>query len=168
MSDPVSDPINDPASDPGGVLVRSGRVESVDDDSVTVRVAAAGSCARCARGEGCGFGFAAARAGEARLVLQRPPALRAAPGDTVRIALDQRGLAGAAGAVYGLPLAGLLTGTLAAALLGLGEGATIVAALAAFTAALPLAQAVSRRIDAAGVCQPRLLSDEYRDAGADA
>jgi sigma-E factor negative regulatory protein RseC len=135
---------------------------------VTVRVAAAGSCARCARGEGCGFGFAAAQSGEARLVLTRPAAFELAPGDAVRVALDQRSLAGAAGAVYGLPLAGLLTGSLSAMLLGLGEGAAVGLALAGFAAALPLARTASKRIDAAGTCHPRLLASGQKEAGADA
>lgn len=156
-------------SEPSGLLVRTGRVESVAQDTVTVRVAAAGSCARCARGEGCGFGFAAAQAGEACVVLDRPPALELGPGDTVRVALDQRSLAGAAGAVYGLPLAGLLAGSLAAMPLGLGEGAAVGLALAGFALALPLARAAAKRIDAAGACRPRLLpAAGQREAIADA
>jgi len=135
---------------------------------VTVRVAVAGSCARCARGEGCGFGFAAARAGEGRLVLPRPAAFRAMPGDTVRVALDRRGLAGAAAAVYGLPLAGLLAGSLGATLLGLAEGAAIGFALGGFAVALPLARGASRRIDAAGSCHPRLLAGGALEGRADA
>lgn len=155
-------------SEHSGLLVRTGHVESVAVDTVTVRVAAAGSCARCARGEGCGFGFAAAQAGEACLTLERPPAFDLAPGDTVRVAVDQGSLAGAAGAVYGLPLAGLLAGSLSAMLLGLGEGAAVGFALTGFAAALPLARAASRRIDAAGACRPRLLAAGQREAGADA
>jgi len=150
-----------------GLLVREGRVESVDGQTVTVRVAAAGSCARCARGEGCGFGFAAARAGEGRLVLPRPGSLRAVPGDVVQVALDQQGLAGAAAAVYGIPLAGLLTGSLAATALGLGDGAATGLAVAGFAAAIPLAGTASRRA-AAGRCQPRLLAAGSGQAGGDA
>jgi sigma-E factor negative regulatory protein RseC len=155
-------------SDCDGLLVREGRVEAVDGRSVAVRVAAAGSCARCARGEGCGFGFAAARAGEGRLILTSPPGYRPAPGDTVRVALGQRGLAGAAVAVYGIPLAGLLAGSAAATLLGLGEPAAVGLAFGGFAAALPLARGVSRRLDAEGRCHPRLLVDGSAEAAADA
>jgi sigma-E factor negative regulatory protein RseC len=155
-------------SELAGLLVREGRVESVDGQSVTVRVAAAGSCARCARGEGCGFGFAAAQAEDGRLVLPRPASLRAAPGDTVRVALDQQGLAGAAAAVYGIPLAGLLAGSLAATALGLGDGAATGLALAAFAASLPLARGAARRAAAAGRCQPRLLAAARTEAGGHA
>ncbi len=154
-------------SDCDGLLVRDARVESVGGHTVAVRVAKAGSCARCGRGEGCGFGFAAAQAGEGRLVLPRPPGFRAAPGDTVRVALEQRGLTGAAGAVYGIPLAGLLAGCVAAILLGLGEGAAVGLAFGGFAAALPLARGVSRRMDAAGRCHPRLLASAA-EAAADA
>ncbi len=155
-------------SEHAGLLVREGRVESVDGQTVTVRMAAAGSCARCARGEGCGFGFAAARAGGGRLVLPRPAALRAAPGDTVRVALDRQGLAGAAAAVYGIPLSGLLAGSLAATALGLGDGAATALALAAFAAALPLARGASRRAGVNGRCQPRLLASGSPEAGGGA
>lgn len=151
-----------------GLLVRDARVEAVDGQTVAVRVATAGSCARCARGEGCGFGFAAARAGESRLMLAMPPDYRPAPGDTVRVALEQRGLAGAAFAVYGIPLAGLLAGSAAATLLGLGEPAAVGLAFGGFAAALPLARGVSRRLDAAGRCRPRLLVTGSAEAGADA
>ncbi|WP_405234639.1 SoxR reducing system RseC family protein [Lentisalinibacter salinarum] len=154
-------------SDCDGLLVRDGRVEAVDGHTVVVRVATAGSCARCARGEGCGFGFAAARAGEGRLVLPLPPDYRPEPGDTVRVALEQRGLAGAAVAVYGIPLAGLLAGSAAASLLGIGEPATVGLAFGAFAAALPLARATSRRMDAAGRCRPRLLAGEPAGVRAD-
>ncbi|HZX23762.1 MAG TPA: SoxR reducing system RseC family protein [Woeseiaceae bacterium] len=155
-------------SDCDGLLFRDARVEAVDGQTVAVRVTTAGSCARCARGEGCGFGFAAARAGEGRLVLPRPPGYRPAPGDTVRVALEQRGLAAAAVAVYGIPLAGLLAGSAAATLLGLGEPAVIGLAFGGFAAALPLARLASRRMDAAGRCHPRLLVTGPAEARADA
>ena len=150
------------------MLIREGRVETVDGQTVAVRLATAGSCARCARGEGCGFGFAAARAGEGRLVLARPPHYRPAPGDTVRVALEQRGLARAAVAVYGIPLAGLLAGSTAAALLGLGEPATVGLAFGGLAAALPLARGASRRMDTSGRCHPRLLVTGPAEARADA
>lgn len=155
-------------SDSAGLLVRDARVEAVDGQTVAVRVETAGSCARCARGEGCGFGFAAARTGERRLVLPRPPDYRPAPGDRVRVALEQRGLAGAAVAVYGIPLAGLLAGAGAATLLGLGELAAVGLAFGGFAAALPLARSATRRMDAAGRCRPRLLVTGSAEAGADA
>lgn len=155
-------------SDCDGLLVREARVEAVDGETIAVRVATAGSCARCARGEGCGFGFAAAQAGESRLVLARPQGFRPAPGDTVRVALEQRGLAGAAVAVYGIPLAGLLAGSAAATLLGVGEPAAIALAFGGFAAALPPARIASRRMDAAGRCHPRLLVTGPAEARADA
>ncbi|WP_405220119.1 SoxR reducing system RseC family protein [Lentisalinibacter sediminis] len=155
-------------NDDAGLLVREARVEAVDRQTIAVRVTTAGSCARCARGEGCGFGFAAARAGESRLLLPRPPDYRPAPGDTVHVTLEQRGLAGAAVAVYGIPLAGLLAGSAAATLLGLGEPAAVAFAFGAFAAALPLARSVSSRLDAAGCCQPRLLVSGSAETGADA
>lgn len=155
-------------SDRPDVLVRDGRVETVGARTVTVRLATAGACARCARGEGCGFGFAVARADESRLVLRRPEGFRPTPGDGVRVALERRGLGAAAAAVYGIPLAGLLAGSALATLLGLGEGAAIALVSGAFAAALPLAHRAARRIGASDRCHPRLLPAATAPVCADA
>lgn len=96
------------------MIWQSARVVARDADRLTLLFSAPESCARCARGEGCGagaFGRLFSRH-ETRVCL--PSGLEVTSGEWVRIGLDSRQLAVAAGLYYGLPLAGFLGGALAA------------------------------------------------------
>ena len=97
--------------------VSVGTVEAVDAGTVTVRFAPGSGCLACRTGEGCGLGpvvemFAPRRARRVRLPRPGQPEIR--PGDRVRMPLAGARLAWLALAAYGLPLAGIVVGALAA------------------------------------------------------
>lgn len=89
------------------------RVVACDADRLSLEFAAPEGCERCMRGEGCGAGVFAGMFGRRRTRLTVTSGLVVAGGEWVRVGLEPRRLAMAAGVHYGLPLAGFLAGALA-------------------------------------------------------
>lgn len=145
-----------------GMETVAGQVVSIERDraggAADVVVDAAAGCSRCASGRGCGAALFGARGGARRLCVALPPNVAVAVGDRVTLALDSRGLLGAAVIVYGWPLAGAAAGALVAALDGRGDAAAVLAALAGMAAGGFLAR---RRLCKAGCLRtvtPRILT----------
>ncbi len=107
---------------------RQATVLTVGPERAIVRVAAAPACARCDAGQGCGAGLFRRRH-EAEIAVRVAPGLVLSPGDRVRLELAPERLLAAAGLAYGLPLAGLVTGALAAG--GAAPGHELAAVLGA-------------------------------------
>lgn len=118
----------------------SGRVESlVTVGSIVhaeVLVDAAGACARCRAGRGCGAGVFAGAPRRRVIRLPVPAGERVTVGADVRILIPGESLLRATLLAYGLPLAGLLAG----GMVGIAIGATD--AVAAVTAAAGLAAGI--------------------------
>ena len=111
-----------------------------------VVVEAAPACPRCASGRGCGAGaFAASRKGS-RVKIEVPARLHLSAGDVVNVEANSQSLLEASMLAYGIPLAGMVTGTLLAALLGLSEGLTIAVAVAGLCLGLAAGKRASRAV----------------------
>lgn len=115
---------DDGMTNPQGIIV------SVSAGRAVVSVEGGAVCPRCAEGRGCGAGlYGQSRGG--RLVDARiPGGLQVDVGDTVRLVIAPRDLLGASLLAYGLPLAGLLLGALAAAGMASAPGDAVAVALA--------------------------------------
>jgi sigma-E factor negative regulatory protein RseC len=111
---------------------RIGVVVHVTADSISVRCDRTSGCALCARGFGCGGGLLGALAGGPPLLRVPRQNQRVGIGDRVRVALPAGRVGSLAAAAYGLPLAGLVLGALAATSLPAlaGDAGTAVGGLA--------------------------------------
>lgn len=128
-----------------------GRVLSLqretDPARALVEIHASLRCARCAAGKGCGAG---ALGGDGKL--QRVDALIAGgvdihEGDEVRVELAPNNVLSAAWIVYGLPLAGALTGAGIAWASGAGDAGAALAACAGIAAGIGAGRLRLRRAD---------------------
>lgn len=111
------------------MLTEAGRIQSVGVGSVQVCVTPRPDCARCAAGEGCGGGLLAKLVAPRDRFLNFPatdPDLRV--GQRVLIGLPGRALVVASLCLYGLPLTGLVAGTVLASLRYPGDLAAITGA----------------------------------------
>ncbi|NBD96348.1 MAG: hypothetical protein GVY11_07735 [Gammaproteobacteria bacterium] len=112
------------------------RVLARDSDRLSVEFTAPEGCERCMRGEGCGAGLFARLFSQRRTRLTVASRIAVTGGEWVRVGLEPRQLAIAAGLHYGLPLGGFLAGALAGhALLpdgALRDPAALAAGLAGF------------------------------------
>ncbi len=109
-----------------------------DGPRALVEVDTAGACPRCAAGKGCGAGLSLAR--NRRVEARVPPGVRIHTGDSVELTMGPNNVLRAAGIVYGLPLAAAASGAALAYLLGLGDPAAALAAVAGLGAGLFLAK----------------------------
>lgn len=112
-----------------------------------VEIRAALRCARCAAGKGCGAG---ALGGDGKL--QRVDALIAggvdvSEGDEVRVELAPNNVLAAASIVYGLPLAGAVTGAGVAWGWGAGDAWAVLAACAGAAVGIAVGRLRLRRAD---------------------
>ena len=103
-----------------------------------VEVDMAVACPRCTAGKGCGAGLSLAR--NRRVEARVPPGASIHTGDSVELAMAPSNVLRAAGIVYGLPLAAAASGAAIAYLLGLGDPAAALAAVAGLAAGLFLAK----------------------------
>lgn len=88
-------------------------VLAVAGERARVCVDTPAACARCAAGRGCGA-LVFSRRGPVEIDARVAPGLVLRPGDRVRLELESDRLLAVAGLAYGLPLAGLVAGTIAA------------------------------------------------------
>ncbi len=86
------------------------------------------ACARCARGEGCGAAHLSRLFTRTGAELPLNSRLGFAPGDTVRVGVDERWLLWAAALTYMVPLLAFMSGALAAHALYPGNDAAALAA----------------------------------------
>jgi sigma-E factor negative regulatory protein RseC len=129
-------------------------VLAVGPERALVRVSTAPACARCAAGQGCGAGLFERRQA-AELAVRVAPNLALRPGDRVRLELAPERLLAVAGLAYGLPLAGLVAGALAAGGAAPGhELAAVIGALGGLAAGVLLGRRGLTREERAGRCLP--------------
>lgn len=122
-----------------------GRILSVAGPDALVEVDAAAVCARCAAGKGCGAGLTGQPGRVRRVTARIPRGLAVRPGDRVRLDMAPRAVTELALWAYGLPLAGLVAGAVAGALL-LDPVSDAVTAAAAAAGLLVAAIAGRRRL----------------------
>jgi sigma-E factor negative regulatory protein RseC len=114
------------------------------------------ACPRCAEGRGCGAGLFGRRNRAGAVSLPVPPTLELRPGQPVKLRLREQTLLAAALLVYGQPLAGAAIASGAAWLLGFGEPAAILAALAGLVAGMATARQRLRALERAGLTMLRI------------
>lgn len=95
-----------------------GRICTVQEDIVTVVVAAPVTCRRCASGKGCGAGLLATDQDSKQIDIRIPAGMVLHLGEHVRLAMAPADLLRAAFLAYGLPLVSMLALVGAAAILG--------------------------------------------------
>ncbi|HZD53357.1 MAG TPA: SoxR reducing system RseC family protein, partial [Woeseiaceae bacterium] len=91
------------------------KVIAVGRHRATVSVEVAAACPRCASGAGCGAGLLVRRREPAELEVEIARGISLQPGDRVRLAFLPARLLRAAWLAYGLPLGGIVCGTLLSA-----------------------------------------------------
>lgn len=128
------------------MIWQTARVVSIDSDRLTLVFSAPRNCQRCERGEGCGAGVFGRLFSRRETRVMLPASLAVACGDWVRVGLESRRLAAAAGVYYGLPLIGFLAGAIAAHVMmpssAIRDPVALAAGLAGF---LLLSRFVARR-----------------------
>ncbi len=115
-----------------------------------VRVEAVRSCPRCAAGRGCGAGLIARRSRVARVDVPCGAESGFEIGQPVTVSVAGRPLFRIALAAYGLPLAGIVLGSGAAWLAGVGESFAILAAAGGLAGGAGLARCRLRFAERAG------------------
>jgi sigma-E factor negative regulatory protein RseC len=133
------------------MIEEQGRVIHSAAGRAEVQVTRRSACGQCGAA-GCAGATLAGLFKARPLVLAVDDPLGTAPGDAVVLGLDEGALVRAAALAYLLPLAALMLAALAAGALGLGDGATLLAALTGLGAGVPLTRALGR-----GGCRPMLL-----------
>jgi sigma-E factor negative regulatory protein RseC len=127
------------------VITETGQVLEIEGSHAWVACRRQVECARCARGEGCGGGIIGKMLGD-RLhrVRAATGGILVAPGDRVRIGLDEGAVMRAAFVVYLAPLAAaVVAAALAWSLVG-GDAAAALGAMAGLGGGLVWARRYSR------------------------
>lgn len=138
-----------------------GVVISVDERApagsrALIGVAARDVCRRCAEGRGCGAGVFGRQNTERRLVLPVPEGVRVRTGQKVTLVIEPRRLLAASLYAYGWPLAGMLSGVLAAYAIAPGDAATLAGAIAGLGAGAVLARRRLAATELIGRFAPRI------------
>lgn len=121
-----------------------GIVRESEGATATVDVDAA-ACPRCLAGQGCGAGLFSGRGGTLSIRVPVRAGLRVSEGDRVHLSLAGRSLVRGALIAYGLPLAGLLLGTIAAGFVAAGDLVTVGAALVGLSFGFAIGRVIVRR-----------------------
>lgn len=140
------------------MITETGHVLEVEAGHAWVACRRQVECARCARGEGCGGGIIGKMLGD-RLhrVRAATGGLSVAPGDRVRIGLDEDAVMRAAFVVYLVPLAAaVVAAALAWNLVG-GDASAALGAVAGLGGGLVWARRYSRRHEHDPRFQPMVL-----------
>lgn len=126
------------------LITERARVLRVSGETAWVHCESQAGCARCAAGEGCGAGlFAKLLRGRLQeLPVHIPPELagRIGADDWVLLGLSVSAVQNASFLLYGLPLAGLLLGTVAGSQLLAGDAGAFIGAVAGLGGGLWLAR----------------------------
>jgi len=128
-------------------------VRSVSGDRAVVS-AESPVCARCAAGKGCGAGLVGATGKAREMTVIVADGVHIAPGDAVSLSLPHASLTRAACYAYGLPLAGLLSGSALAALAGGGEAGALVGGIAGLAAGAMAGRRLGSRRDCISRMRP--------------
>lgn len=127
----------------------SGRVESLTTVEgilhAEVAVDAAGACARCRSGRGCGAGVFTGASRRRVIRLPVPVGEEVTVGANVSIRIPGESLLLATLLAYGLPLAGLLGGAIAGIVVGAADGVSALLAAAGMAAGIVVARSRARR-----------------------
>jgi sigma-E factor negative regulatory protein RseC len=147
-----------------------GRILSIDTVSrpprAVVEITSSIQCARCAAGKGCGAGIVADTGGRRRIDAVLAGNLAVRPGDRVTVELAPDRLLGAATVVYGLPLAGAVTGAAGAYVAGLGEPGAAVLVLAGIAGGAAFGRLRLQRAGCLRRFVPIVTGRAKREAGA--
>lgn len=139
-------------------------VLSVDRERAWLRCERQAGCARCAEGKGCGSGLFSRLLGDRLEAVPIQNTLKARPGDVVLLGLEPAAIENAAWLVYGLPLAGLLSGALAGQAMGPGDLPALLGAAVGVVLGLAVVRYLGRRLAAdpryQAVMLRKLASDE--------
>lgn len=141
------------------MITETGRVLAVEGEWAWVACRRQVECARCAEGRGCGGGVLGKLLGD-RLhkVRAATGSVAVAPGDQVLIGLGEDAVLRAAAAVYLLPLVLALAGGVAVVtVMGGGDLAALLGAVAGLVAGLAWARGYSRRHATDTALQPVVL-----------
>jgi positive regulator of sigma E activity len=111
----------------------SGKTAIVRVDKVVV-------CERCESGKGCGAGLLGSSQVDRQVEALIPSGLEITDGDRVIVELEPQNLLRAAIVVYGYPLSGAVLMAVAAYVVGLGDVASAIAALAGIGAGVVIAR----------------------------
>src|SRR5690606_29045239 len=121
---------------PGDIIQERARILRIEGDTAWVQCESQAGCARCAAGEGCGAGLFAkllrGRLQELPVILPQPLTAHVGDGDWLLLGLSVSAVQSASFLLYGLPLAGLMLGAVAAGLLVPGDAAALAGAAAGF------------------------------------
>jgi len=121
------------------------------------------SCARCLSGRGCGAGLFAGRRRSVSLVVQLAAGLEPEPGDRVVLRIADGGLFRGVLLLYGLPLAGMVTGGVIPFLAGAAETWSVVASAAGMVAGILAGSRLAARDRCLSRLQP--IACGYADSG---
>lgn len=139
---------------PTGTVVEL--LHGADGRRATIAVEADMVCARCAAGKGCGAGLLAGSGRARRIEAAVDDELRLTVGDTVRIKLAPRSLLSASVHGYGAPLLGLLTASLVAYVMSLGDIEAAAASLAGMAVGVFISRLYLQRPSCLGRFHPRV------------
>lgn len=155
------DPAFSHAANTPELITERARVLRVADGVAWVQCESQAGCARCAAGEGCGGGLFAkllrGRLQELPVVLPEDREREPRAGEWLLIGLSTSAVQSASMLMYGLPLAGLLLGAIAASLLLNHDLFALLGAAGGMATGLLLARVYAARIAGAGDLQPVML-----------
>ena len=145
----------------GDVIQERARILRIEGDTAWVQCESQAGCVRCAAGEGCGAGLFArllrGRLQELPVTLPEPLITQLANGDWLLLGLSVSAVQTASFLLYGLPLAGLLVGAVAASFIVPGDVAAFIGAAAGLAAGLGIARRWGARLAGSGALQAIVL-----------
>ncbi len=143
----------------------TGVVVDVQGDHLVVETRRQGTCGACAARAGCGAALIGRALGRRRSHVRAVSGLRLKPGDEVSLSMDEGRVLHASMLMYGLPLLGLLSGALAAELLGAAEWVVVIAGAAGLIIGLGMVRRRACRLQADARFRPLVtgILQKHRD-----
>jgi len=118
------------------MIEESAIVTGLDGDLAMIQMLRQGTCSQCELNSGCGTGAIGRMLGHRSKLLTIKNNYNLKPGDSVLLGMPDKAYMKASLLIYGLPLVGLIAGSLLAqALFGNSETITILFAIAGFASA---------------------------------
>ena len=133
------------------MIIEQAIVTGRQGDRIEVRLLRGSACGHCELRPGCGMGAIGRLLGRRSRPLYFTSERRLAPGDRVRLGLSEGALLRGSLAVYGLPLLGMLSAGLVAAVLGFADAGLAIASLIGFALGLAAARRRVRRLEEDGL-----------------
>jgi len=135
----------------GTVIRRRGDVLDIEVDTA--------GCARCQAGRGCGAGLLSGGKRTFSTLARQSSARLLEAGDTVTVALQPGDIVRASAHLYGLPLAGLLAGSLLGSGVGFSEAGSVAAGAFGLALGLLVARWRVKRSACLSQLQPEICAD---------